>query len=83
MRKLGFVVSYSDHAFAVSGDGIYAGSIEERAADLMDAFTDPSVDAIIASHATKGTRDIISMLDAQTTAANPKAFLGYSENISS
>ena len=36
---LGFTVSYGSRAFLIDDDGSAAGCAEERAADLMEAFT--------------------------------------------
>ena len=58
-----------------------AGSAEDRAADLMEAFADPSVDAILASDAGQGSADLLDHLDAGVIAANPKPFLGYCDNV--
>lgn len=55
-------------------------SPQERARDLMAAFTDDSVRAI---HATIGGGDqitVIPHLDPEVVRAHPKPFLGYSDN---
>lgn len=80
LRSLGFEISYGPHAFSTSAEGT-AGSVAERAADFMDAFGDDSVDAILSSDAGIGSREMVSMLDARTIAANAKPFIGYCDNI--
>ena len=77
----GFTVSHGSRALTISADGMTAGTAGERAADLMDAFADPSVDAILAADAGLGTRDVLEHLDAATIAANPKPFVGYCDNV--
>ncbi|MEV0591393.1 LD-carboxypeptidase [Nonomuraea cavernae] len=77
----GFTVSYGGRAFLVSADGGFAGSAQDRAADLMEAFADPSVDAILAADAGQGGRDLLDHLDPATIAANPKPFIGYCDNV--
>ncbi|GGK14615.1 LD-carboxypeptidase [Pilimelia terevasa] len=56
------------------------GTPAERAADLMAAFADDSVAAVMA---TVGGEDLITVLpylDDKVLAANPKPFFGYSDN---
>lgn len=53
---------------------------EQRAADLNTAFTDPSIRAVLA---TIGGSDLILVtphLDATAVRADPKPFLGFSDN---
>jgi muramoyltetrapeptide carboxypeptidase LdcA involved in peptidoglycan recycling len=77
----GFSVSFGKNALEVAQDGMSAGTPEERAADLMDAFTDPAVDAVIAADAGVGTREVLPLLDAEAIAANRKPFIGYCDNV--
>lgn len=78
---LGLLTSYGRRSRLVSSDGTVAGTAAERAADLMDAFADPDVDAIIAADAGLGGRDLLDHLDAGVIAANPKPFIGYCDNV--
>lgn len=81
LSGLGFNVSYGKNVYAVSDDGSTAGSAQERAADLMEAFGDPAVDGIFCSDAGEGSVDLIPYLDADFIRSNPKAFIGYSDNV--
>lgn len=81
LNGLGFTVSYGHNAFKISADGTTAGTARERAADLMDAFADPSVHAVLASDAGMGGRELLDLLDPAVLAANPKPFLGYCDNV--
>ncbi|GII76586.1 hypothetical protein Sru01_15680 [Sphaerisporangium rufum] len=81
LTAAGYTFSYGANAFQVAADGITAGTPAQRAADVMAAFADPSVDAILAADAGLGTRDILDRLDAATIAANPKPFIGYCDNV--
>jgi muramoyltetrapeptide carboxypeptidase LdcA involved in peptidoglycan recycling len=81
LTDLGFVVSYGSRAFLVDADGTAAGTAAERAADLMDAFLDPSVNAILAADAGLGSRDLLDNLDPAAIAANAKPFIGYCDNV--
>ncbi|MCX7620260.1 MAG: LD-carboxypeptidase [Acidimicrobiales bacterium] len=62
-----------------SCSGATAGTPEQRAADLNEAFCDPSVDGIICSIGGTGSREIIPLLDFEMIRKNPKVFCGYSD----
>lgn len=57
----------------------YAGSPEERAADIMTMFTDPTIDAIICARGGYGGNRVLPLLDYDAIANNPKIFVGYSD----
>ncbi len=50
-----------------------------RADDLNRAFDDPSIDGIITTIGGEDSVRVLPYIDAQTLAANPKVFLGYSD----
>jgi muramoyltetrapeptide carboxypeptidase LdcA involved in peptidoglycan recycling len=77
LRSLGLDVSYGAHARSISYDGLTAGSAAERAADLLEAFEDASVDAILVSDSGLGSRAMLPYLDAGIIAAHAKPFIGY------
>jgi muramoyltetrapeptide carboxypeptidase len=81
LTDLGFVVSYGGRAWLVDADGTAAGTAEDRAADLMEAFLDPAVDAILAADAGLGSRDLLDGLDPAAIAASIKPFIGYCDNV--
>jgi muramoyltetrapeptide carboxypeptidase LdcA involved in peptidoglycan recycling len=81
LTEHGFAVSYSANAFAVSDDGTTAGNARQRAADLMAAFADPAVDAVLAADAGIGSRDLLDHLDVAVIRANPKPFIGFCDNV--
>jgi muramoyltetrapeptide carboxypeptidase LdcA involved in peptidoglycan recycling len=55
-------------------------SPRERAADLMTAFGDPSIRAILATIGGEDQIRVLPHLDAATVVADPKPFLGFSDN---
>jgi muramoyltetrapeptide carboxypeptidase len=57
----------------------YAGTAEERAADLHAAFADDEVDAVICTRGGWGAAELLRLLDRELVRAHPKAFLGYSD----
>jgi muramoyltetrapeptide carboxypeptidase len=67
------------------GAGIYerdhwvAGDAEARARDLEAMFADPEVDIVQCARGGYGSAQLIPHLDLDLIAANPKAFVGYSD----
>lgn len=55
-------------------------SPQERAADVNAAFADPSIRAILATIGGDDQITVIPHLDEPAAAANPKIFIGYSDN---
>jgi muramoyltetrapeptide carboxypeptidase LdcA involved in peptidoglycan recycling len=54
---------------------------EDRAADLMSAFCDPGIAAVMATVGGDDQIALLRHLDADLVAAHPKAFFGYSDNV--
>jgi muramoyltetrapeptide carboxypeptidase len=81
LRAMGFRISYGAHAFSISEDGITVGSAAQRANDLMAAFEDDSVDAILVSDSGLGSRELLPLLDAAIIATHPKPFIGYCDTV--
>lgn len=59
--------------------GYFAGTDQERAADLNAMFAEDGVDAILAVRGGWGSARILPLIDYDTVAANPKALVGYSD----
>src|SRR5690625_1549607 len=59
--------------------GYLGGSDEARARDLMAAFADPDVTAILCMGGGYGTPRLLDLLDYDVIRANPKVFVGYSD----
>src|SRR5579859_4547714 len=55
-------------------------SPQERAADLMAAFADPQIKAILATIGGDDQITVLPFLDPEIARANPKAFAGFSDN---
>lgn len=60
----------------------YAGTIEERLADLHGAFSDPTIDAVVCTRGGWGSAELLPYLDAALIRRNPKPFIGYSDQTS-
>jgi muramoyltetrapeptide carboxypeptidase len=59
--------------------GYFAGTDEQRAADLNAMFADPEVRAIHCVRGGWGCARLLPLLDWKTMARNPKILLGYSD----
>jgi muramoyltetrapeptide carboxypeptidase LdcA involved in peptidoglycan recycling len=55
-------------------------SAKDRAADLMAAFGDPDIRAVLATIGGDDQLTVLPFLDPAVVTANPKPFLGYSDN---
>jgi muramoyltetrapeptide carboxypeptidase len=58
---------------------IYAGTPEDRAADINAMFGDSSIDAIICARGGYGGNRVWPLLDYEAIRANPKIFVGFSD----
>ncbi|MGH3311732.1 MAG: S66 peptidase family protein [Streptomyces sp.] len=57
-----------------------AGTDEDRARDLQDAWCDPSLAAVISARGGYGTQRVLDLLDwERLRAAGPKLFVGFSD----
>jgi muramoyltetrapeptide carboxypeptidase LdcA involved in peptidoglycan recycling len=54
--------------------------IEERVADLHEAFADPRIRGIVSAIGGRGSAQLLPYLDYDLIAANPKIFCGYSDS---
>src|SRR5438874_1874545 len=59
--------------------GFLAGSDRDRAADLMQMFTDRKVKAVICVRGGYGAAQILPLLDYEVLRRNPKILIGYSD----
>ncbi|MFZ2382154.1 MAG: LD-carboxypeptidase, partial [Candidatus Nanopelagicales bacterium] len=53
---------------------------EERAADLMAAFADPTIRAVLATIGGDDQITVLPHLDPKIVLSDPKPFVGYSDN---
>lgn len=64
----------------LAATGYLAGADAARAADLMTAWTDPGVAAVVAARGGYGAQRIVELLDWEAlAAAGPKILLGFSD----
>lgn len=57
----------------------FGGTDEQRAADVMWAFTDESIDGVVSMRGGWGCARILDRLDFEVIAENPKVLMGYSD----
>jgi muramoyltetrapeptide carboxypeptidase len=81
LRAFGYEPVVMPHALA-RGPMYYAGSAEERVADLHAAFADASIDGVICTRGGWGSAELLPLLDRELVRANPKVFVGYSDHTS-
>ncbi|WP_235011684.1 S66 peptidase family protein [Bryocella elongata] len=60
----------------------YAGTAEQRVADLHAAYTDESIGAIVCTRGGWGSAELLPLLDPEIVRTNPKPFIGYSDHTS-
>ncbi|MGD9146610.1 MAG: LD-carboxypeptidase [Anaerolineae bacterium] len=75
--EFGLVVVEMPHTLREAG--WLADHPQARADDLMRAFADPSIKAIISTIGGDDSIRILPYLDLDTICSNPKVFLGYSD----
>ena len=77
VRSLGFTVVPGKNLF--SRTQYLAGTDEERAGDLNVMFADSDIDAIFCVRGGYGSGRLLSYLDYDMIAVNPKIIMGYSD----
>jgi muramoyltetrapeptide carboxypeptidase len=73
----GYKVKLADNVY--TRRGYVAGSPEERAQGIVEMFADPEVDVVQCADAGFGSAHTLPHINFDVIAANPKAFMGYSD----
>jgi muramoyltetrapeptide carboxypeptidase len=81
LRAFGYEPVVMPHALS-RGPMYYAGTAEERVADVHAAFSDASIDGVICTRGGWGSAELLPLLDAELVRGNPKVFVGYSDHTS-
>lgn len=74
---LGFEPVYGQHAF--DNDRFLAGTDCDRARDIMDAFCNPEIAAVMSIRGGYGTPRLLDKIDYDIISKNPKPFFGFSD----
>ena len=77
IRRLGLLPVVPDAIFA--NEGYLAGSAERRAEEVMAAWCDDSIMALMAARGGYGSAQILSLLDRAAFCDARKVFIGYSD----
>lgn len=78
LREHGFVPVVMKHTYG-NNFGSFPASDEERASDIMEAFANDSIDAILCTRGGYGTVRLLPLLDKGVINDNPKWLIGYSD----
>ena len=78
LRGLGYVPQFSQHALR-RGPLFFAGSPEERMADLHASFADPATRMVMSLRGGYGSNYLLHLLDREFFRAHPKPFFAYSD----
>lgn len=76
-KSVGYEPVYGKNAFKC--DRFTAGSDIERAGDVMWAFSNPDIDAVMSIRGGYGTPRILDKIDYDVIQNNPKPFFGFSD----
>ena len=77
LESLGLQVFLSDHIRAKKG--YTAGTVEERVADLHQAFARPDIKAVWCARGGYGCAQLLPYLDFDLIQKNPKILIGFSD----
>lgn len=78
LRALGYDAVLSSHARG-KHPPYFSGTVEQRLADLHQAFADPAVAAMICTRGGYGSSYLLDGLDLDLIRSHPKPFFGYSD----
>ncbi|WP_017727798.1 S66 peptidase family protein [Halalkalibacterium ligniniphilum] len=77
LRDLGFNILFGRYVYAY--EGITAAPARQRAEDIMEMFSDPSVKMILSTRGGTGVQTVLPYLDFDVIKKNPKVISGYSD----
>jgi muramoyltetrapeptide carboxypeptidase len=78
LRSLGYAPQFAPNAL-LREPLYFAGTPQQRLADLHAAFTDPDAAAIMCIRGGYGSNYLLEGIDPETIAARPKPFFAYSD----
>ena len=81
LRAFGYQPVLMPHALD-RGPLYFAGSREDRLADLHAAFADRSIEGVLCTRGGWGSAELLPLLNRALIRANPKVFVGYSDHTS-
>lgn len=78
LELLGYDIKYSKNAFVK--DECLSSSVENRVADIHEAFEDSNVEIILAAIGGYNSNQLLQYIDYDLIKNNPKVICGYSDN---
>ncbi len=78
LRRLGYAPRFTSNAQA-RGPLYFAGTAEQRLADLHAAFTDPETQIVMSLRGGYGSNYVLPSLDLELIRQHPKPFFAYSD----
>ena len=79
LTKKGYKVRLGDCTRNLTRTGMVSAPDDRRAQELMDAFRDDAIDAILCAVGGYGTMRLLPLLDYDVVKDHPKIFMGYSD----
>lgn len=77
LREMGFVPFHTDRI--LGNYGYFSATDQERAADVNEMFSNPSIDGILCARGGYGCTRIMHLIDYENIKKNPKALIGFSD----
>lgn len=77
LTELGFIVTYG--RTVMEHDDFFSNSVEDRIADIHEAFADQNVKAIFTAIGGYNANQLLGYLDYELIKSNPKFLIGYSD----
>ena len=78
LQRLGYTPYYLNSI--LDRDLYFAGTMERRAEEFENMFVNPEVRAVLCARGGYGTNYLLPHLNIDKLLANPKPFIGYSDN---
>lgn len=78
LQSLGFAPNFMPNALE-HGPLFFAGTPQERIADLHAAFADPATQMVMCLRGGYGSNHILQLIDLEIVRAHPKPFFAYSD----
>ena len=77
--ELGLKLTFGKHTAEENADMFISDSVQNRVADVMEAFADKNVKAIFTVIGGFNSNQLLDYLDYDIIAKNPKIFCGFSD----